>query len=424
MLPRPAWAEPTPDETKRKGRSKEREKKKKFPFRSPIFMKFSISRKQVEKMDEQIMIWIADYCAGTLSGEEFRQLERWVEASPRHREEFKEYLRVHRAALELTLVDHLDRRESWQRLLERVAPGRARWRRRWRHARWAVAAAVVAGIFLLPRGGEEDRHAASAPPGSLKATLLFPEGGRVALERHVTLAMSGERLSARVDSVVVLEETHRPVASDLLLEVPRGGEYHLTLADGTGVWLNSDTRLRFPFPFAARAREVYLEGEAYFEVRRDEERPFIVRTGAGAVNVLGTSFNISAYPENSDMVTTLVEGSVEVAVAGSLTRLVPGQQAAWRRGEITVREVDVASCTSWIKGVFEFEDTSLREILTYLARWYNVSFEFAGEEVAGLRFTGGAKKYLPLEEFLTVIERSCEVKFSMKESVIHVSGNQ
>jgi ferric-dicitrate binding protein FerR (iron transport regulator) len=197
------------------------------------------------------------------------------------------------------------------------------------------------------------------------------------------------------------------------------------LADGTKVWLNSDTRLRFPLPFAGHAREVYLEGEAYFEVQRDEDRPFTVRTNLGTVRVLGTTFNISSYPDNHDIVTTLVTGSVEVTVAEGFIRLVPGMQASWKEGheQFDVHEVDASCYTSWIKGIFEFEDTSLRDILNYLARWYNVSFEFAGKEVADLRFTGGAKKYRPLEEFLRVIERSCEVKFSMKESVIHVSGN-
>jgi ferric-dicitrate binding protein FerR (iron transport regulator) len=317
---------------------------------------------------------------------------------------------------------------------ERVA--RAIRRRRVPAWRVAIAAATVAGISLALwlgqqryRNGEEDGYPVAALPGSVKAMLLLPEGKSFALDQHVTLAISGDRLAVQDQSVALLEETRQSAPREMtnyhLLTVPRGGEYSLTLADGTKVWLNSDTRLRFPLPFADNAREVYLEGEAYFEVQRDENRPFSVRTNLGTVQVLGTAFNIAAYPENRNFATTLVTGSVEVVAAERLVRLVPGMHAIWREGreQFDIHEVDVSRYTSWIKGIFEFENTSLRDILNYLARWYNVSFEFSGEEVADLHFTGGAKKYRPLEEFLKVIEHSCEVKFSMKESVIHVSGN-
>ncbi|MDR0544233.1 MAG: DUF4974 domain-containing protein [Odoribacteraceae bacterium] len=377
-------------------------------------------------MDEQVMIWIADYCAGTLSEEDFEQLGKWLESAPQHEKELRQCLRAHRAALELTLVDHLDNRVSWQRLLNSLS----RARRRKRLARAITAAACIAGICLstwivveLRRASGD--HPVTALPGSLKATLSLPGGESISLERHVTLALAGEKFAPREGTVPLLLDTNK-AGKEHLLSVPRGGEYHLTLADGTLVWLNSDTRLRFLFPFTGTLREVHLEGEAYFEVHRDADRPFIVRTRVGEVSVLGTAFNISAYPENREMVTTLVAGSVEMAVAGSRARLAPSAQATWRAGweAIEVKTVEASRYTSWIGGVFEFEDTSLREILAYLSRWYDVSFSFAGDEIAALRFTGGARKYRPLEEFLESIERSCEVTFSMKGSVIHVSGSR
>jgi ferric-dicitrate binding protein FerR (iron transport regulator) len=380
-------------------------------------------------MDEQIMIWIADYCAGNISAEDFEQLRAWMESSPRHRAELKACLDAHRAAMELTLVDHLDHRGAWRQLLKAIAP--RRYKRRV-FVRWTSAAAVVVGVFVASWAwwhGEGDASLATALPGSTKATLLLPEGQRFQLDGDVTLAMSGERLSVEDRSVALLEEVRqappRAIEDYHLLAVPRGGEYQLALADGTRVWLNSDSRLRFPLPFAAGEREVYLDGEAYFEVQRDEERPFIVRTDAGTVRVLGTAFNVSVYPEKRGIVTTLVTGKVVVAAGEALVHLAPGEQAAWREGDerFSVQAVDAAHYTSWIKGVFEFEDTALCDILAYLSRWYNVDFEFADQEVAALRFTGGAKKYRPLEEFLRVIERSCEVQFNVKNTVIHVSAN-
>jgi ferric-dicitrate binding protein FerR (iron transport regulator) len=372
------------------------------------------------------MAWIADYCAGTISKADFEQLGKWLEDAPGRREELKKYLRTHRAALELTLVDHLDAPAAWRRLLKSLVPGR---HGRWRRHGWTAAAAVVAGIclsawfvFETQREEKREEYPVAALPGTFKATLSLPGGESIALDRHVTLAPPDNSPAVEERPIALPLET-RESGEEHLLSVPRGGEYQLTLADGTRVWLNSDTRLRFSFPFAKEAREIYLEGEAYFEVQREEGRPFIVHAGPGSVNVTGTTFNVSAYPGNRNMVTTLVRGSVEVNVAGDVIPLVPGTQASWKEGVFEVREVDVLPFTSWVKGIFEFENTSLRDILNYLARWYNVTFEFSDEEVAGLRFTGGAKKYRPLEEFTRVIERSCEVKFSMKESVIHVSGD-
>ena len=156
-----------------------------------------------------------------------------------------------------------------------------------------------------------------------------------------------------------------------------------------------------------------MEGEVYLEVKRDEERPFIVYAGETEIRVLGTSFNVKAYAEEGEVVTTLLSGKVSVGVGERSTKLDPGKQAIWNRKEdrISVREVDASRYISWTKGVFEFEDLSLAEITLQLSRWYDIQFVFEDEDCAERRFTGGVKRYAPLVNFLEIMEQTTNVKF-------------
>lgn len=214
-------------------------------------------------------------------------------------------------------------------------------------------------------------------PGDLKATLILASGEEIALNRGRFLNVvekDGTEIYQDSSTALVYEgiadDRHgmsgaEEAAPFNTIRVPLGGEFHLTLADGTRVWLNSQSELRFPTRFNGEKREVYMEGEVYLEVKRDEERPFIVYAGETEIRVLGTSFNVKAYAEEGEVVTTLLSGKVSVGVGERSTKLDPGKQAIWNRKEdrISVREVDASRYISWTKGVFEFEDLSLAEII-------------------------------------------------------------
>ena len=266
-----------------------------------------------------------------------------------------------------------------------------------------------------------------ARPGSERAVLRLFDGQTVVLDStsgSTLLAKSGN-VRVEVDSNRLLryspEDTvtgSREMKNNELI-VPRGGEHQIELADGTRVWLNSATKLIFPRNFTGGERRVVLSGEAFFEVARDESKPFIVETSRMDVKVLGTRFNVNAYADNDEVSATLVNGSVEVSSGKQKPMvLVPGEQAYGNAGELEKREVNVRLYTSWIDGRFLFNNAELEEIAKQVSRWYDVKIFFANESVKKIRFTGGMVKFKPLDDLIRMIESTSPVRFSVKGKTI------
>ena len=204
------------------------------------------------------------------------------------------------------------------------------------------------------------------------------------------------------------------------LAVPVGGEYHFTLADGTRVWVNSASEVRFPNYFSGGKREIYVKGEVYLEVARDEKHPFIVYTGENEVRVLGTRFNLTAYPDEQKVITTLVEGSVEFRNDQSSVRLKPGEQSVLNRAtnKLEKQKVDVSIYTSWVSGTYEYERSPLSDITRQLSRWYDVQFIYESTEFSNHPFTGVVKRDQSLEEVLSIIEKTTNIRFKISGRTI------
>lgn len=205
------------------------------------------------------------------------------------------------------------------------------------------------------------------------------------------------------------------------VEIPRGGEYRLELADGTKVWLNAATELRFPVNFAGDAREVYLKGEAYFQVKRDEEHPFMVHTSMGVVEVLGTSFNVRDYEEEREVVTTLETGKVIYVSGNSKEKVMlkPGYQALEKEASpVKVRKVNPVQYIGWREGKYVFEDVALEDIMQTLGRWYDIDVVYADSTVKKLHFTGDLERYESINVFLSFIETGGDVKFKTEGKTI------
>ena len=206
--------------------------------------------------------------------------------------------------------------------------------------------------------------------------------------------------------------------------VPRGGEYTVELNDGTRVRLNADSELRFPVKFVGNERKVFLKGEAYFEVERDTSRPFRVDVhGDAIIEVLGTEFNVNAYPENAEIFATLVLGKVRVAdlQTDSTVVLLPNQQAALSGAGINVKEVNPEDFISWINGRFYFEKMPLEEILIQLGRWYDLQVFWAKEELKSYEFTGAIWRDNTIRQTLDMIEKTTDVCFTVSGRTVTVN---
>ncbi len=199
----------------------------------------------------------------------------------------------------------------------------------------------------------------------------------------------------------------------------KGQVKEIFLADGTHVWLNSDSQLKFPTEFTSKNREITLEGEAYFEVKKNEKSPFIVTTRTHKVKVLGTKFNICEYPEDKIIETTLSEGKVKVLAGDKIVDLLPGMQSRINTETLDVRvgQADLDVHTAWIDGRYEFRDKPLEKILSIVERWYDVKVVYPAE-MKQMCFSGVIKRHKPVNHLLDVISALQPIEYSISDSEI------
>ena len=370
--------------------------------------------------------------AGDASEEERCELEAWVRESEEHRVFFHKVERAWYTGKYAVRWKNVEMRSAWKAVEHKRE---ARGRKRVVRIGWSVAAAVVLVVGLawmfLP-SGEENMPVAmvQAPvgkPGESKALLVLSSGERVALggEQADTIRENGQSILREKDYIDYSREKGDGVTETIYNEliVPVGGEYRLLLADGTVVYMNSESRLKYPVRFTGSERLVELEGEAYFEVERDEERPFVVRTSRLDVTVLGTGFNVMAYKKDARTEVTLVNGKVDVTSGKISEVLTPNRQFVMNNesGEYEVRTVDADAYAAWKKGTLNFDAMPLEELGDKLARWYGVSFFFSNERLKQLKFTGAFRKYNDMDYILSLIEATTDVTFKINGDAIIVN---
>ena len=221
-------------------------------------------------------------------------------------------------------------------------------------------------------------------PGSNKAVLTLADGKKITLTgaKNGKLADQGSiTINKTNDGQLVYHPGSTSDAQTItynVIETPRGGQYHLTLADGTQVWLNAASSLKYPASFSGHERKVELTGEAYFEVAHNKEKPFRVISNRQEVEVLGTHFNINAYSDEKVVKTTLVEGSVKISSGAINKTLKPDEQAQLENGNILIANVDVNEVVAWKNGLFHFDHATLQSAMRQIARWYDVDVVYEG----------------------------------------------
>jgi ferric-dicitrate binding protein FerR (iron transport regulator) len=288
-----------------------------------------------------------------------------------------------------------------------------------RIAKYAAAAAVLAGIavtlILLYPAPEHSSDNPTAQtlhpilPGGNRATLTLANGSVIDLDSAglgVLAHENGANITRQNSGNLIYEKngaagSNGPVAFNTL-RTPRGGQFQVTLPDGSRVWLNAASSLRYPTAFAGNTRQVEVTGEAYFEIAAQKAQPFIVTAPHQQVQVLGTRFNINTYEDEAAARTTLLEGSVKVQTAAHTNGflLTPGQQLKIQDNNADVTEVAAEDAIAWKNGYFSFNHSSIPAIMRQLSRWYNVDIVIQGNHLDKQTFTGEIEKKLPLQEVL------------------------
>lgn len=305
-----------------------------------------------------------------------------------------------------------------------------------------VAAAVVGlmvisgGVYYSMRHTAKDAAVAKnktvvkhdADPGKNEAVLTLDNGEKVVLDsaRIGTLAKKGNiSIKKTKDGQLVyqVEEgkasaANGPVAYNTI-STPRGGQYQLILPDGSKIWLNAASSLKFPTAFTGGQRDVELTGEAYFEVAKNPSKPFMVNVNELNVKVLGTHFNINAYADEDNIKTTLLEGLVQLTSGNSHNLLKPDEQGIVKGDNIRIVEVDAERAVAWKNGFFDFNRASIRDIMKQLSRWYNIEVVYNGK-VSDDEFMGRIERNVKLSQVLHVLELS-HVHFKVEDKKITVS---
>lgn len=261
----------------------------------------------------------------------------------------------------------------------------------------------------------------SIVPGSNKAILTLSDGSKVILDKEGHLSpikQLGVKISKSADGrlVYINARNRKPVAIYNTITTPKGGQYEVTLADGTHVWLNADSKLRFPVVFTGTERSVEVTGEAYFEVAKDQQKPFKVKSDNQEITVLGTHFNVNAYSNESFSRTTLLEGSIRVTKGVVQTLLSPGQQVINEVSSpsLKVRNVtDVNESIAWKNGLFMFEQEPVSSIMNKISRWYNIAVEYQGD-VKGRKYSGTISKFEEVTEVLKTMQLTGTIQFKIE----------
>lgn len=381
---------------------------------------------------ERISSLILKSLTATLEDAEAAELEVWRRESAQNERLYQQLKKEEYLQERYATFQRIHHPEDWmdvQCKIRKTQTKKIVWRRWMKYAALfflLIGTGVVAYTLLNKHSPEiVSTQVAEILPGSTKAILELSGGAKIVLNQDsVRPSKVLKKLGITSHKRELVYQNSNSILKQVpeihTLRVPRGGEYKLVLADGTRVWMNSGSVLHYPSRFEGTERRVKMEGEVYFQVAKNASQPFIVQSGDLQVQVTGTEFNVKAYPEESEIITTLVNGGVNLSEGGKSLVLTPSDQATFNRmsDEIRVEKVNPSLYTSWKDGLFEFVNMPLEEICRQLGRWYDVEFKFADPDIRMLSFTGAAKREKSIEFILDIISTTNAIRVEIKDKQI------
>jgi hypothetical protein len=385
------------------------------------------------KPNEEIFTLIASYLEGTeISEQEISKLKRWIDSSPPNKNIYNKCKNIYFSGKKFKLIDNINSDYAWEVFSKKIQDFRKPLI--YSILKYAVILLPILGLslfflFSLNQFLREPNNKYSSfdeiYSGKRKAVLTLATGKKINLGAISKIVSSNSQHTIHSDSLGFLKYKVTGLKKEEYnsLYVEKACNYKLFLSDGTIVWLNSDSEIEYPIGFTEEKRKVILRGEAYFEVSKDKEKPFIVSTPEMDIEVLGTEFNINTYDDKKNVELLLVEGSVSYHVGGCNGVLEPGELIVYNKtGQFLdiKKEVDITRYTSWKNGVFSFEKMDLEKLSKEINRWFNVKVVFDDLSVKEQIFTGAIEKDKSLKFLVEILEATNTVQCTLKRDALHI----
>jgi transmembrane sensor len=377
------------------------------------------------------------HLAGTLREADIITLNTWLDADPEHQQWLKnletgmeanmlqeqspQALRQLSEELYQRIQPHIvqdiattaNQKIATRKIVHRVHFLRTAW---FRYA--AAIVLLITGIAVYyiadkPGAAKDINHVtttADIPAGSNRAVLTLSDGSKIELDSSAAKTINDGKLMIKNNSGQLIYSEGGATTYNTM-STPNGGQYQLTLSDGTRVWLNAASSITYTTAFTGKTREVSISGEAYFEVKTNKSQPFIVKTSSDIITVLGTSFNINSYKDEGSVKTSLIDGVIKVGD----TNIKPGQ--SYQHGK--VKQANTSQDIAWVKGEFNFEDLTAEQALRQIARWYDLQIIYE-KKVPDIRFFGSVSRSVSLTTVLKVLNTS-GITFTLrgKKLIVH-----
>ena len=391
----------------------------------------------MEKQEEQNLIsWlICKQIIGTITDEEQQVLSEWRKKNEHNEAAYQRLMDTDRQQIEYQRSKMTDYRRPLEDMKRRLSVDNEvtetyRGNNTWIYKMMAAAAVLllIFGTTLFFKGigsSSSDGGDLQSPtiakteilPGTTKAILTFDNGEQLQLDANSSIPKNSSHGARTAEEQIAMNN----------LATPRGGEFKITLEDGTEVWLNAQSSLRYPETFEGDERRVEVTGEAYFKVAKNTEKPFYVVSGGQEVRVYGTEFNVHAYNDEAIIYTTLVEGRISLRpINGNKSELMltPGNQAVFEKADASARvqKVDTDVVTSWRSGSFVFENQTLEQIMRTLSRWYDFQYEFVDQKIAKIVFMGSIPRYGSFSEVVDIFQKIGGIHLSLKDGKVVISA--
>lgn len=358
-----------------------------------------------------------------LTDDERLELDEWLKETPGNQMLYNSLKKEENIRYKLKMLDKYDQDNAYAKFIRRINGAKnLNIKRFLRYAALLIPFFLVIHVIYQKTFNVESETEIQTEifPGTSKAILELANGSIVnleATEKQIT-EYDGTVVQNTQKKLIYKSAEKKQVPEKVqynTLTIPRGGEYQLSFPDGTKVWLNAETVLKYPVTFPKEIREVFLQGEAFFEVAKNANCPFIVHISGLEVNVLGTSFNVRAYHDEKKITTTLVSGAVSLINAGNGNEfnLTPNEQAIVFGQETHVKKVDVHPFIAWKNGRILFDEKTLEEIFGELSRWYNIEVDYADEGLKKLKFNINVERYSEFNRILEILELTKKVKFKI-----------